>query len=352
MESTAPASCPVYPDGNGVLPEGFSSLVSEAAASEADLAINGTVRTGDISLLEEMSLAVSERVPADPAAKTGVLLVSHGSRSPAWRRLLLDVHREAGDDLLAIEGVGAVRTAFMEYTEPSIATQLRAFDEDGYESVIVVPLLLTISDHSYDDIPAICGRSDDAEKIAELEAEKIEIYAAQADLDFAPLIDFSGLVQRNVARRVRAITGRRPEDGSDQSFGLLLVGYGSAEFDDEWNRFFMEVRSSMEIELGIAHTAHAWCGHLVNYSREPTMNAIDALLQRVDRVVVIPVFVAYDPMFQEKIIGRAVERCGSSGRVLYRRDSILPDPEVGRWVVDIARQMAKARVVNRVQAGI
>lgn len=301
--------------------------------------IEATARADEAGLADEVDRAVSVRVPADPTATTGVLLVSHGSRSPAWRRLLLDVHREVSDELLAMEGVGAVRTAFMEYTEPSIASQLRAFDESGFETVVVVPLLLTISDHSYDDIPAICGRSDDPEKIAELEAEKIEICPARADLDFAPLIDFSGLVQRNVARRIRAITGRRAEDGSDQRFGVLLVGYGSAEFDDEWHRFFAEVRGSIELELGIANTAHSWCGHLVSYSREPTMEAIQALLQLVDRVVVVPVFVAYDPMFQEKIIGRAVERCGAPERVLYRRDSILPDPEVGRWVVDITRQM-------------
>lgn len=290
--------------------------------------------------VDEIALAVSERVSPDEGARTGVLLVNHGSRSPAWRRLLLDVHRDVKDELLAIPGVGAVRTAFMEYTEPSIATQLRAFDEAGFERVIVVPLLLTISDHSYDDIPAICGRSADGEKIAELEAEKIEIYPARAELDFAPLMDFSGLVQRNVARRFRAITGRRPEDGSDQRYGLVLVGYGSAEFDEEWHRFFNQIRGSVEVELGLAHTAHAWCGHLVSYSRQPTIEAIDSLLDQVDRVIVIPVFVAYDPMFQDKIIGRAAERCSAPERVLYRPDSILPDPEVGRWVVEIAGRMA------------
>ena len=291
--------------------------------------------------------AFSGRPRAEAGANTGILLVILGTKSDAWRNLLLDVHREVGDELLAIPEVGAVRTAFMEYTEPSIASQLRAFDEAGFERVIVIPLLLTVSDHSFDDIPAICGRSDDAAKIAELKAEKIEIYPARAELDFAPLIDFSGLVQRNVARRFRAITGRRAEDGSDQRYGLVLVGYGSAEFDDEWNRFFREIRNSVEIELGIAYTAHAWCGHLVNYSREPTMDAVESLLQKVDRVVVIPVFVAYDPMFQEKIIGRAVERCRASERVLYRRDSILPDPEVGRWVVDIATRMVCSRTLSR-----
>lgn len=328
MEATT-AGCPV--SGSALADEVISDGI-------ADL-IEATARADEAGLADEVARAVSVRTPPDPTARTGILLVSHGSRSPAWRRLLLEVHREVSDELLAIDTVGSVRTAFMEYTEPSIATQLRAFDEGGFDSVLVVPLLLTISDHSYDDIPAICGRSDDREKIAELQAEKIEIYQAQADLEFAPLIDFSGLVQRNVARRVRAITGRRAEDGSDQRFGVLLVGYGSAEFDDEWHRFFTQVRHSIELELGIDHTAHSWCGHLVSYSREPTMEKIESLFPKVDRVVVIPVFVAYDPMFQEKIIGRAVERCGAPERVLYRRDSILPDPEVGRWVVDITRQM-------------
>lgn len=346
MEATATNGCPVHSGGGMALPEEVASPAGESTLADEMISINETDRNDGLSLLEEVEMALSEREPADPSAKRGILLVSHGSRSPAWRRLLLDVQREASEDLLRVPGVGAVRTAFMEYTEPSIATQLRAFDEAGFETVLVVPLLLTISDHSYDDIPAICGRSDDPKKIAELRTEKIEIYPARADLDFAPLMDFSGLVQRNVARRVRAITGRRSEDGSDQRFGVVLIGYGSAEFDDEWNRFFAEVRSSIELELGMSHTAHAWCGHLVSYSREPAMQAIESLLQRVDRAVVIPVFVAYDPMFQEKIIGRAVERGGAPERVLYRRDSILPDPEVGRWVVDIARQMTASGAVR------
>ena len=302
---------------------------------------------GSKPAVDESAIAVTGEAVAGDEAKIGILLVNHGSKSAAWRKLLLDVHREVSDDLLAIPGVGSVRTAFMEYTEPSIATQLKAFDEGGYESVIVIPLLLTISDHSFDDIPAICGRSDDPEKIAELAEEKIEVYAARAELDFAPLIDFSGLVQGNVARRVRAITGRRPEDGSDQRYGLVLVGYGSAEFNDKWNRFFSQIRNAAELELGIAHTAHSWCGHLVSYSRQPTMDAIESLLGEVDRVIVIPILVAYDPMFQDKIIGRATTRCKSPERVLYRPDSILPEPEVGRWVVEIAERMVSSSAVSR-----
>ncbi|MEZ5077582.1 MAG: CbiX/SirB N-terminal domain-containing protein [Solirubrobacterales bacterium] len=285
-------------------------------------------------------LRAATRAEGDATGRTGVLLVSHGSRSPTWRRMLLDVHAEASAELLDLDGVVEVRSAFMEYTEPSIATQLRRFDAAGIESVVVVPLLLTISDHSFDDIPTICGRTADAGRIAQLGEEGIEVYEAEADLDFAPLLDFSDLIRTNLARRLRAIVGRRPDrEESRRRDGLLLVGYGSAEFEDEWNRFFREVRAFAESDLEVAATAHAWCGHVVRYSRQPTTEAIEGLLDRTDRVIVVPVLVAYDQMFQQRIIGRAVNRCAQPERVLYRPDAILPEPALGRWVVEIVARM-------------
>lgn len=270
--------------------------------------------------------------------RIGVLLISHGSRAPAWRRMLLDVHGDAAADLLETPGVAQVRSAFMEYTEPSIATQLRAFDEAGIERIIAVPLLLTISDHSFDDIPAICGQTDDQDRIAELAEEGIEVHRPQGEISFAPLLDFSDLVRTNLARRVRAMLGRQNEDVSKRPrTGLALIGYGSAEFDDDWHRFFKEVRAFAETELGFAESTHAWCGHLVHYSRRPTTEAIDKLLAGCERVVVVPLFVAFDPMFQTGIIGGAVQRTAEPERVLYRGDAILPEPAVGRWVVEVAR---------------
>lgn len=282
----------------------------------------------------------AESVAPEGGGRTGILLVNHGSRAVGWRQMLLDVHAQAAPELLAIPGVAAVRSAFMEYAEPSIATQLRAFDAAGIETVIVVPLLLTISDHSFDDIPAICGLHDDPERLAQLRKEKIEVYAVAAELRFAPLLDFSDLVRTNLARRVRAIVGRPPAGRAVPREGLVLVGYGSAEFEDEWTRFFAEARGFAETELGFVASAHAWCGHLVGYRRQPTIDAIEAVLRTADRALVLPLLVAYDPMFQERIIGRAVERCAAPERVLYRPDSILPEPAVARWVVDIARRMA------------
>ncbi|MBX3068671.1 MAG: hypothetical protein KF844_08535 [Cryobacterium sp.] len=271
---------------------------------------------------------------------TGILLVNHGSRSIIWRRMLLDVHAQVADELLSIPDVGQVRTGYMEYTEPSIASQLKAFDEAGITDVLVVPLLLTISDHSFDDIPAICGQSDDHHKMRELVEEGIEIYRPKARVQFSPLLDFSGLVRTNLARRVGKILGHGAKP--DAKTGLVLIGYGSQEFDDEWNAFFEQTRLHAEEDLGVSASTHAWCGHLVEYNKQPTIDAINAMLEVSDQVVVVPQLVAYDPMFQERIIGKAVKQSNDPSRVLYSSDSILPEPEVGNWIVRISNELVPA----------
>lgn len=299
------------------------------------------VNSGGVDEFARAQSVVAER------GGVAVLLVSHGSHSPSWRHMLLDVHREVADDLLALPGVSQVRSAFMEYTEPSIATQLRALDAAGVESVLVIPLLLTISDHSFDDIPVICGAREDAAIAENLAEEGIEIYAPAARLEFAPLLDFTDLVEQNLARRIGEKVGSPEQLAQDDlSYGLVLVGYGSADFDEQWHEFFGGIDRYAERELGIDRSIHAWCGHLVEYSRQPTLDAIEAQLEQYDRVIVVPIFVAFDEMFHEKIIGRAAERCSAPERVIYTNDSVLPDPHVASWI----REIAAARVAAELGA--
>ncbi|HMP76253.1 MAG TPA: CbiX/SirB N-terminal domain-containing protein [Kiritimatiellia bacterium] len=271
---------------------------------------------------------------ASPAV--GVLLVSHGSRSPTWRQMLLAVEDDVRETLLAMPGVAGVRSAFMENAEPSIADQLKAFDRDGVNRVVIVPLLLTISNHTFDDIPTICGLKSDPACMAALEQEQIERYVPRAQVVLTPLLDYPRMVRINIARRVRLLQqGAAPAD--PRRDGLVLVGYGSAEFDNPWESFFSELSDFAVRELGLATAAHAWCGHIVHYAMEPTVSAIQRVLANADRALVLPLLVAFDEMFQLRIIGGAVEQVAVPGHVLYRADAILPEPEVARWVIEAVR---------------
>ena len=228
--------------------------------------------------------------------KVGVLIVNHGSVAESWRDMLLDIETHVEDDLLAHKNISDVKTAFMEYTEPSIATRMREFDDEGYDEVVVVPVFLSVSSHYSHDIPVIVGLSSDPKIKAELAKEKIEVYRSKAKVSIAPPLDYSSILKKNIERRVNALSDN-PENE-----GVLLVAYGDEQYNQQWEEMVEEIGKYLKIKTGHNDIAYAWCGHLVHYSTEPTKDGINKLLELNDNVVVIPVLIANDPYFQEKII--------------------------------------------------
>ena len=267
-------------------------------------------------------------------SKIGVLLVSHGSHSEGWRKMMLDIEQSVRDEILKGGRVGRIRSAFMEYTEPSIATQLKAFDQEGMTDVILVPLLLTVSSHSFDDIPTIIGQKRDHLAANRLPLEGIEIYKPKARVAIAPLLDFPAVLGKNIVRRVQQMS----KDPANE--GVVLVAYGDKQYDDEWKHLLKKVGDEIKSETGVDCIQHAWCGHVVHYRSEPTATAIRDVLCKKQRAIVLPVLVGVDEMFQGKIIGGAIKEVSANERIAYRHDAILPDENINRWVVDISLELA------------
>lgn len=314
----------------------------------SEVCLNRSLRLAVIGLLSAVFLmggvllsGCSSQMGADAGEeggpKIGVLLVNHGSNSKQWRQMLRDVEKAVRDDIMADGRVADVKTAFMEYNEPSIATQMKAFDAAGFDEVIVVPLFLTVSSHSLNDIPTIVGINADPKVIERLAAEEIDVYAAKARVTLVPTLDFSALLKKNVLQRVQAMA----EDMAD--LGVVLVAYGDARFNQQWEELMDEVGRYVKAKAGIETVAYSWCGHLVDYSPEPTMQAIRRVFELEDRVAVVPLLVAVDPAFQEDIIGVAVEESRPEGEILYEGDAILPDPGLNEWILEITADAVARR---------
>lgn len=268
--------------------------------------------------------------------KIGVLLVNHGSHSPTWRNALLDLEKNVTPEILKNPAVQDIKTAFMEYTEPSIATQLKAFDAEGFTDIIMVPIFLTVSPHSFDDIPTIIGAKEDPYSLEMLKMEKIQRYTPTAKVHLMPLLDFTDILEKNVLRRVKALS----QDPKNE--GVTLVGYGDTDYEKQWVELFSNVGEYLKQNLGIEQVNHAWCGHIAHYKSEPTTQAINEILQSKQRDIVIPVLVATDENFQIRIIGTGVEKANHSAqRVAYKPDAILPDPNVAQWVIDVVSQQVQ-----------
>jgi hypothetical protein len=268
--------------------------------------------------------------------KIGVLLVNHGSRSATWRQALMDLEANVKDSILANGKIKGTKTAHMEYTEPSIATRLKEFDAEGYTDIIVVPVFLTVSPHTFDDIPTIMGQKEDPQSKEMLKIEKIECYKPKAKTYLTPNLDFTDILKKNILRRAKELS-KNPEKEA-----LVLIGYGDETYDKEWGELFNNVAEHVKKEIGIAEHTYGWCGHIVHYNSEKTTEAINNALKKKETAVVIPVLVAHDENFQIKIIGGGVEKVANNKeKVMYKPDAILPDKNVEKWVVDITSEYLK-----------
>jgi len=260
--------------------------------------------------------------------KIGVLMVNHGSRSGTWRNALLALEAGVRDSVLAGGQVQGIKTAFMEYTEPSIASRLKEFDKEGYTDVILVPIFLTVSPHSFDDIPTIIGRKEDPRSLELLKLEKIERYTPRAEVHLTPLLDFTDMLQQNVLRRFRALS----EDPANE--GLVMIAYGDETYTHEWSALLTRVGEYVGRHTGATDFSFGWCGHIAHYNPDSTTAAIQQVLGKKEQAVVIPVLVAVDEMFQVKIIGDGIAKAANGkDRISYKPDAILPDVNVESWVI-------------------
>lgn len=295
--------------------------------------------TGDFILLVLIFFFVSvscntksHRQGFAKAQKIGVLLVNHGSRSDTWRQALLQLEKNVTDPILKSGEVKGIKTAFMEYTEPSIATRLKEFDKEGYTDIIVVPVFLTVSPHSFDDIPTIVGQKEDPQSVQMLKLEKIERYAPSADVHITPLLDFTDIVRKNVLRRTVALSQNPANEA------LVLIGYGDETYNKEWSELFNNAGEFVKEKTGINVYTYGWCGHLVHYNSDSTSAPVNRALKQKNKAIVIPVLVAHDENFQVKIIGGSIEKVPNyNTKVLYKPDAILPDTSVDNWVIHVTK---------------
>lgn len=295
--------------------------------------------TGIISCNEATSGKTSN-TQVTTVKKTGLLLVNHGSRSETWRNALLDLEKRVTDTILNAGKIKGIKTAFMEYTEPSIATRLKEFDKEGYTDVIVVPVFLTVSTHSFDDIPTIVGLKEDPKSMETLKIEKIERYTPTAKVHIAPLLDFTDVLQKNLLRRTAALS----KNGADEA--LVLIAYGDHTYNAEWTELLKKAGGYVQQNTGIKGFAYGWCGHVASYSPDSTTVAIKRGLKDAKRAIVVPVLVAHDEMFQVKIIGDGIAKISDSkAKVMYMADAILPDQNVQNWVVSVTDKFA-TEIVN------
>jgi hypothetical protein len=315
------------------------SLILALSASAATL-----ILTACGQKVEQPAAATAANAPP----KIGILLVNHGSRQKPWRDMLLDLEDKVDDRLLALPNVKAVRTAFNEYTEPSIAAQMKAFDDEGFDEVIVLPLFLTVGGHTSSDIPNLIGLKNDPKALEALPKEGVPVYRPRARVTLLETIDSTEFLKDNILRRTKELL----KDGDGTKYGVTLAAYGDHEFNQQWEALMGELGKHLQANVGIDTINYAWSGHLVNYSIDPTRKAVNQILEKKEKDIVISVYVAYDHKFQKDVIGEGVRASDRPQDVLYNEpEAILPDENLNNWVVDTITETVSTGRLAALNAG-
>ena len=249
--------------------------------------------------------------PVDPSKTSiGVLLVAHGSQSAQWTGQLETLAAEVREPILSSTPVTDVRLAYIDEATPNIASQMRAFDEAGYDEVVVVPLMIAAeSVRSNDYLLYLIGVRSAAGQMKQLEKEGFEIYYPLARISVTPSLNEGGSLKKNVLRRVLALQA-------------IMEGIGR----------YLKIKSEIDT------VGYAFAGDLVDYSGEPVVKAIQEILVLEEEVIVIPVMLGIDEMLQVNTIAAAVNAIPTSSRLRYKPDAVLPDPKVNEYVIRIVQE--------------
>ena len=82
------------------------------------------------------------------------VLFAHGSRDPLWSRPIEAVAAR----MQAIEPQCIVRCAYLELTQPDLATVIAALAGAGITTVSVLPMFLGIGRHARQDLPELLAQ--------------------------------------------------------------------------------------------------------------------------------------------------------------------------------------------------
>lgn len=146
-------SDPRCPDGN--YPENHYLSIADDVDFDGEIVLTGPIGAHD-SILDVINRKIEEELAKSELnddAKTGILLVSHGSRLKYNKEFISELHSKFNETCNYPNDFG-----FMELVEPNIPTQINKLNSNNdLERLVVVPVFIAPGVHTTSDIPTILG---------------------------------------------------------------------------------------------------------------------------------------------------------------------------------------------------
>lgn len=276
-------------------------------------------------------------------AKTALVVISHGSPMPAWRKPVLDMEpilqqrQKAGQ----LKGIDYVRVAMMEFTEPTIATVISDCEKQGVDTIFAIPLFIAPSSHSDQDIPTIIGHKFDARTVADLREEGTKLVSTRIPIILGPTLSYDDILEQIMTDNVKAMS----ENPSDEA--LLLIAHGDKQWTSFWQQKMQSICDSCKKSTGITLADYKFVAMGYKMIQEMTP-AVKEYAKSRKRILVQGVYLTSTAReIAEMGISDALKEsvADSNVEIVYSDQGILPahSDAVADWIVKRTGEWLEAR---------
>ena len=256
------------------------------------------------------------------SAKKALVVIAHGSPSEYWNQQVLAL--EPRLQALELPGIDYIRVALMEFAQPDIASVMRDCEREGVDSVFALPLFISPSGHSEDDIPNILGLKFNPDVREELAEEGIEIVRTGMHIILGPTLMDSGVIEKALTERVKKLSTDPDREA------LILLAHGDGHRAGFWQRILKRCEASVRAE-GFSYVDYQLVGMGQHFAKDVTPLLERARSER-ERILVQGIYLVSN-------VGSMARRAGmenfASTPIVYGEAGILPESmdEVTEWIV-------------------
>jgi sirohydrochlorin ferrochelatase len=271
----------------------------------------------------------------------GTLIVAHGG-GPGWNAQVEEVARlvKTGGPVAVsfLMGPGAAASRFQDAAERLVNA--------GATEIVVVPVLVSSHSGHYEQIRYLAGEIDELDEVMlhHLHTAGIGRAAVDVPIRVAPAMDDAPEIAVVLADRAKTLA---PEPGQR---ALMLVGHGpnSAEDNAAWmvnlRRIAEQVKAGggfREVKVGLVRDD---APAPVRAEAVRSVRETIALLHELtgEPVVVVPILVSKGQISDEKL---PADLAGLT--IVYDGQTLLPHPEVARWIESRVRATAQPEASMR-----
>lgn len=275
--------------------------------------------------------------------KPGLMIIAHGSPAKQWNQPVLDLENQVKQlfDKKEITKFDEVRVALMEFTEPSIASVIKDFEEKGITKVFALPVFIAPSGHSIYDIPAILRLYYNQEMIDELKEEGIKIVDSKIKITVGPTLDYENVMKDILLDKVNNLSDNPEEEA------LIILAHGDKNFMPVWKELSNETGNYILAKTGIEYFDNAF----VEVGQSFAIDGINPILKASEnkkKVIVVGMYLSMGVKNMAEnsgfiMMGRTIEskKMFEGKNIVFAEDGLLPDKRIAEWIVDRAVEWLK-----------